>query len=224
MWIRFVTVCVGLSATFPGLVTPAHACKLASNPVHSTDAQAQATDGSPPSAPVVTVQSIQRGKGPEYQGCSQSASSCDALGRIILQVSATDDQTEVASLGYRIELASGSLPSGLSLPATAVRPATGSGLLLGWIDGASDDQEALSFVLAIRAVDLAGNEGPPTSVALRDAGSGGCSVGGPSPLASPGAFVAVLLIVASLLRLRRGSARRGAPEEGARVVTSPRRA
>ena len=189
------------------------------------DPQAQATDGSPPSAPLVTVQSIQRGKGPEYQGCSQSASSCDDLGRIILQVSATDDQTEVASLGYRIELASGSLPSGLSLPATAVRPATSSGLVLGWNDGASDDQEALSFVLVIRAVDLAGNEGPPTSVAVRDAGSGGCSVGGPSPLASPGALVAVLLVVVSLLRrgfARRGARRRSTTISGASANAWPR--
>jgi hypothetical protein len=180
---------------------PARACSLPANPAHTIDPQAQ--DASLPSAPVATVQLIHRGKGPEQRGCAQSASSCDDLGWIIVQVSATDDQTAAGSLGYRVELASGSLPAGLSLPTTAVRPATSNGLTFVWIDGSSDDQEALAFVLSIRAVDLAGNEGPPTSVAVRDPGSGGCSLGGTSPLASLGAVVAPLLVVAWLLRRTR---------------------
>ena len=183
------------------LAMPARACSLAGNQAHTIDPQAQ--DASPPSAPIVTVQTIHRGKGPEQQGCAQSASSCDDLGWIIVQVSAADDQTATGSLGYRIELASGSLPSGLSLPTTAVRPATSNGLTFVWIDGSRDDQEALAFVLSIRAVDLAGNEGPPTSVEVRDPGSGGCAVGGPSPLASPGGVVAALLVVAWLRRQTR---------------------
>ena len=199
MWIRaFVTACGVVAAAFPTLVTPVHACSLAGNQAHTVDPQAQATDASPPSAPVVTIQTIQRGKGPE--GCGQAVFSCDDLGWIILQVSATDEQTAAGSLGYRIELVSGSLPSGLSLPATAVRPATSGGLLLSWIDGRSDDQEALGFVLSIRAVDLAGNEGPPTSVEVRDPGSGGCSLAGRRIAASPGTLVAALLVMAGLLR------------------------
>ena len=168
MWIRsFVTFCGVLTAAVPALITPAQACSLAGNQEHIIDPQAQATDASPPSAPVVTVQTIQRGQGPEYHGCSQSVSSCDDLGWIIVQVSATDDQTAVGSLGYRIELASGSLPSGLALPATAVRPATSGGLLFSWIDGRS----GVSDCLWRHAAAHASQRGPRRRFALRG-GSG----------------------------------------------------
>lgn len=200
-WMRgFMMACAGVAVALCALATPARACSFPDNQPYTIDPQAQATDATPPSAPVATVQSVKRGKGPEYAGCSQSASSCDDLGTILLQVSATDDQTDTASLGYRIELVSGSLPSGLTLPATAVRPALSGGLLLVWLDGASDDQEALTFELSVRAVDLAGNEGPPTSVAVHDPGSGGCSMAGHSPADSSGPVVATLLVIAGLLR------------------------
>jgi hypothetical protein len=201
VWLRsFLIACGAVAAASSAMVRPARACSFPGNETYYADPEAKATDASPPGAPVVTVQSIKRGKGIERDGCGASGSSCDDLGTILLQVSATDDQTETANLGYRIELASGSLPSGLTLPTTAVHPAISGTLLLVWIDGASDDQEAMSFVLSIRAVDLAGNEGPPTSVAVDDPGSGGCSMNGHSPADSPLAILAVLLVIAGLLR------------------------
>jgi hypothetical protein len=196
----FVVPCGIVAAAFAVIATPVCACEFGGNRPHTVEPQAHAADASPPTAPIVTIQSIRRGKGPERQGCSQTASSCDDLGMIILQVSATDDQTETASLGYRIELVSGSLPSDLSLPETAVRPATSEGLLLYWGDGNTDEQEALDFTLSIRAVDLAGNEGPPTAVEVRDLGSGGCSVARSSQLGSPGTVAAVVFVIAGLLR------------------------
>ena len=201
MWNRFLALACGIAAiALPTLAAPARACTFPGNQPYYVDPQAKATDTTPPSAAIVTVQSTKRGKGPERQGCGQSVSSCDDLGTILLRVSATDDQTEPTSLGYRVELTSGNLPAGLSLPTTAVSPALSGGLMLVWIDGASDDQEALSFVLSIRAVDLAGNEGPPTSVEVHDPGAGGCTMNGHNPADSPLALMAVLLAIVVLRR------------------------
>jgi hypothetical protein len=209
----FVMACGIVAGAFAAIAMPVYACEFGGNRPHTIDPQAQATDALPPSAPIVTIPSIRRGKGPEHHGCSRTVSSCDDLGLITLQVSATDDQTETASLGYRIELVSGSLPSDLLLPETAVRPATSEGLLLYWMDGNTDEQEALDFTLSIRAVDLAGNAGPPTAVAVLDPGSGGCSVARHGPNDSPGTVAAVLFVIAGLLRRGR---RRGAASSSAR--------
>jgi hypothetical protein len=176
---------------------PAQACLLHGNVTHELDAQAQATDSTPPGEPTLALETIKRGKGAE--GCGTAVSSCDDLGWIAVRASATDDQTPAASLGYRVELASGSLPSGLTLPADAVRGDEGGLLSFGWIDGNSDDQESLSFSLAVRAVDLAGNVGPPAYVPIDDPGSG-CSMLARRPFASGWSTTVVILLAAYLLR------------------------
>jgi hypothetical protein len=156
---------------------PAVACKIVGNQPHTLDAQAQSSDSTPPGAPTVAVESIRRGKGPEGSGCSQSASSCDDLGSIALLVSATDDQSPPEKTGYRIEIASGTLPSGLTLPGTDVRGMGDGRLFFGWNDGNTDAQEPLSFSLMIRAVDLAGNVGQPATIQITDPGAGsGCTL------------------------------------------------
>jgi hypothetical protein len=145
----------GLAGAF-WTAKPAKACSYLGLQAHILDAQAQATDSVPPETPAVVVEPTKRGKGPETQGCGQSASSCDDLGKITL--------------------ASGKLPDGLSLPAGDVRARSGS-LYFIWIDGRTDDQEALSLFLSIRAVDLAGNVGPAVTVQINDPGSSsGCAV------------------------------------------------
>lgn len=207
---HYFTVChslvlsVVLLSVFQIPTRSAHACSLMANQPHALDAQAQVSDSAPPGVPTVSVESIRRGKGPESSGCSQSASSCDDVGSIDLLVSATDDQTSADSIGYRIELASGTLPSGLTLPSGAVR-AIGGRLFLIWLDGNTDQQEALSFSLSIRAVDLAGNVGQPATIQISDPGSGsgctvaarGLSIGWPTAVA--------ILVGAFLLRRRRRS-------------------
>jgi len=106
-----------------------------------------------------------------------AASSCDDLGRVELVVTpGADDRTPSEALGYRLMLIEGRLPRGASLPAEPVRLSEGR-LRIVWIDGASDDQESLSFTLSLTPIDLAGLEGPPTTVRVRDPGSG-CAVGG----------------------------------------------
>jgi hypothetical protein len=200
MWSRFFTTACGVvAAALCTPLTPVHACSIRGNQPYAIDPQAQATDTTAPTAPVVTVESITRG--PASGACS--GSSCDGVGRLVLQVSATDDQTAPASLGYRIELSSGRLPSGLVLPNTAVHSATVDGLLFVWDDGTGDDKAALAFGLSVRAVDLAGNESPPTAVTVSDPGSGGCSIGGHNPWDSAVALVAAVFLIRGLLRRAR---------------------
>ncbi len=184
----------------------ARACSMAPPTPHTLDPAAQTTDATAPGIPSATVASIRRGKGPEtnYSSCTQSASSCDDLGSIRLQVSAQDDQTPVDKLGYQIALASGQLPSSMTLPTGAVRTQGGT-LLFVWIDGAKDDQESISFSLTISAVDLAGNIGPATTVEIHDGGSGGCSMD-PSPLSAWPSTTVLILLLSRWLRSRRQAA------------------
>jgi hypothetical protein len=171
-WIMAVSLASSLFA-----FQPVTACEKYANTPHVLDAQVN--DTNPPSAPMVSLGKISRGKGPETNGvgCTQTVSSCDDLGSIQLMVTATDDQTQPSQMGYMITLLGGNLPAGLLLPPTAVRARIDGSLNLGWIDGASDDQESLSFTLEVRAVDLAGNTSPATSVPIHQTGSGdGCSL------------------------------------------------
>jgi hypothetical protein len=158
----------------------------------------QSTDTIAPAAPTVTVAAIRRGKGPE--GCS--ATDCDDLGSIDIALTAEDDQVSAGKVGFQVELSDGNPPSDLRLPSGPVL-ASGGHLYLHWNDGASDDQESISFTVSIRAVDLAGNTSPPTTVRVSDGGSGGCSLGG-RRLGSSWATTIVLLWVAAVC-LRRAA-------------------
>jgi hypothetical protein len=180
----------------------ASACSLAGAKPLTVDPQAQATDGTPPSTPVAKVDSIKRGKGPTGTStCGMSASSCDDLGTIAIAVSATDDQTTSDQLGYRVELASGSLPGDLALPTTPIL-AMGGYLYFHWLDGATDEQEDVSLSLAITTVDRAGNASPSSTVGIHSPGSGGCSLLGRRLGSSWAASTVLVLVGARLLRRR----------------------
>lgn len=178
----------------------AGACSFAPPPLHELDLDEVAEDTTPPSAPgSVATALVARGQGPTGGPCSQSATSCDDVGRIVLRVApAEDDRTPAASLGYLVTLASGTLPSGLSLRSEPVR-LLGDEVVLVWIDGATDDQEAFDFELDVAAVDLAGHVGPPVRVRVRDPGGGACAgSSGEGPLG-----LALALIALIALRARR---------------------
>ncbi len=165
------------------------ACSFAGQTPHQLDEAEIVADAAAPGRPDVEGVGITRGRGPRDVGCSQQVSSCDDMGVIELSVSAADDRSPADELGYRLSLASGELPAGLQLPAGAVRAERGL-IVLPWSDGASDDQEAFSFELSLVAVDLAGNEGPPTQVPLRSLGGLGAAL----PALLPGVAFAGLWI------------------------------
>jgi len=146
----------------------ARACSFPAPEPHTLDLAEVGVDVAAP-GPIAAIKTqIIRGRGAD---CG-AASSCDDLGRVELTVTpGSDDRTPTDRLGYRLVLVDGRLPTGASLPSEPVRLFSGR-LLVLWLDGATDDQEAVSFTLALIPVDLAGNEGPAFEVRVRDPGSG----------------------------------------------------
>ena len=189
----------------PALVAPlwsassAFACKSPSIP-HVIDPQAAASDTSPPAAPSVSVTQIRRGKGPDtdFGSCSQTATSCDSMGSIELQIRAEDDQTPADKMGYQIELIAGALPSGLTLPTQAVR-ALGSAVYLAWADGSTDDQESLSFLAVHPCGGPCGQPWPGDHRQVHDGGSG-CHLAARTPLSAWPLTTVAILLLARLLR------------------------
>ncbi len=151
----------------------------------------------------VSVVSIKRGKGADsdYASCSKTASSCDDLGTATLRIEAQDDQTPREKLGFTIALVDGVAPAGLDLPSGPIR-LFGENVYLHWDDGASDDQESFAFTLEIRALDLAGNVGPASTVRVEDAGNGGgCHMLARRPLSAwPVATILMLLAIRAARR------------------------
>ena len=164
-------------AALMGLVAGASRAGACQTPGPQPLIMKQAGTGSPPEAVGEFTYSVTRGKGPKSAGCnSQSASSCDDLGRLLLHFKpSTDPDSEATAVGYRLRLVAGSVPAGLDVPREPL--VAGGGMIqLLWIDGATDDQEEFDFSLTLTPVDANGNEDPshpqsefPTREAEEDA-------------------------------------------------------
>ena len=159
------------------------------------------SDDSPPAMAEVLDLSIVRGRGPERtSNGSMMSTSCDDLG--FIDITLADPEGDLADdVGYYLELVDGELGEEMSLPSD---PWTGQVLTLSWIDGATDDQDVLSFTLSITPVDRAGNLGEPIELFIEDDGvpdddtAFGCS-------SVPGAPVGGLWVLVGLLAARRRS-------------------
>lgn len=134
-------------------------------------------------------------------GCG-SQDSCEGTGTVSIVVRAEDDATPAGSMGFTIELVSGSLPPGLNLPDGPVRGwDRGDGnvdLLLVWSPDGSDSME---FVVRVSAVDAAGNVGDSTDIPVIVEDEGGCAAGGLP--ASGAAWLLAVLAALFVLRARR---------------------
>ena len=103
--------------------TSARACDFAGPTAHTIDPALQATDHVPPVWPSPPrAQGVQRGRGPQQNGCGGTASSCDDIGIITITTGATDDTTAPGRVGYRLSQASGAHARG-SLPTSRRRRA-----------------------------------------------------------------------------------------------------
>jgi hypothetical protein len=184
------------------------ACDFSPPPPHVLDTSEVGVDTAAPSTIGETTYSVTRGRGPERSGCGETASSCDDIGRIQLYVSdVSDDRTSVEKLGYRVEVVAGSLP-GFAPPTTAVGAFNGNQLFFHWIDDADDEQESIDVTFRIRAVDLAGNEGPPRDVRVRDDGrSEGCRIATSSVDVSLPVFGAISALFWALSRRKTWTAK-----------------
>ena len=208
-----VLVCL---AVIVSLRRTASACSYGPLPSHEIDPAEKAVDTKAPSAIGEITYTVQRGRDPNG-GCGRSTegSSCDDVGGISVHLGeATDDRTTQDELGYRVEVVTGNAPADSTWPTSAVR-AVDQTLYFHWVDGNHDDQDALDFTFRIRAVDRAGNEGPPSDVRIRHDGDdgGGCRM-------ARGVDVSWALIAAVLLGLH-VRARRRRNTAGQRVSQTP---
>jgi len=176
--------------------TRSRACKPIPQVEHVLDPSMQATDQTPPNLPALPPPTISRSDESDSGGCG---STCSPRGSIWIDAQATDDMTPPGGIGYRVTLAGGTLPAGLTLPAFAL----GNGLRLFWSDDESSG-EAFDFTLQVVAIDLAGNESAPQTVRVHDDPPGLCAVarGGVSRSGRAALLVAALLLAARRRRRR----------------------
>lgn len=149
--------------------SPADACSFLIRP-HTVDEAEQKVDTRAPDPVVAEVDRIVRGRGPVRRpdGSVGPMSSCDDIGSIeVTLVHFLDDRTPGDELGYRVTLVDGTLPERFGLPEGVFLPRVEAEraprFVLIWIDGARDDQEPFDFTFVVTAVDLAGNESPPSA-------------------------------------------------------------
>ncbi len=170
----FVPLIFGVLALVPGT---ADACSIIKMYLE-IDPQQKVIDFLPPDQPVVSVKSINRGRGPRRtEGRGAVMTSCDDIGSIGFEIGpVSDDLTKPAELGFLFQVVEGTLPSGLSVPAkplVTISEKTEYGYYLHWTDGATDDQEPFEFTLVVVAVDKAGNHSEESDpVTVRHPGSG----------------------------------------------------
>ena len=207
MGLRSVPWAAGLGLALAILLAPprARACGSVGLVDHQVDPALLASDHTPPtlsSQPGVTVS---RGQGPRMDGCGQSASSCDGVGSLAIDVQASDDLTPSDAIGYRLSLVAGKTPASLILPAHPIRAQVAGRIILVWDDGATDDQEGLDFTLGVAPVDAAGNQGLATSVRVQDPGHfAGCHIARHAGTSAfPALAAPALWLIAATLRRRR---------------------
>ncbi len=174
----------------------ADACSFAGPNEHVVDPAEAAVDDEPPAKVETVGIEIRRGKGPR----GGASTSCDDIGSIaITPTPPSDNRTAPNELGYRIRLVGGEAPSGVRVPDEAWRVQSNNSpaLYLHWIDGATDDQEAIDFTITLTAIDRAGNEGPESApIRIHHPGSGsGCRV-------ARGSDLSLALVLGSILWLR----------------------
>jgi hypothetical protein len=213
-------------------IRPVSACSLVAPPAFTLDPGSD--DIVPPAPPgdVVSVR-INRGHGPAcVEGRLIPGDTCDDLGTIYLTIQAAmDDRSPEpkaghvqSGVGYRTRLVAGTLPDGLTIDDTLTASAfdfehVGAAELLFWsVDEGKDGQDAFSATLAVKAVDLAGNESAETSYEVSDPGTPGEQACLPpaeppwcgAPIRTEGAGVVVGVGLAALRRKRRPFAPEGA--------------
>ena len=164
LW-RGVVALLGLTAcaTFS---RPASACSLPGFVPHQTDSTTG--DATAPGDLAALTYALTRSG-------NDDQSSCGDLAILTLNLEPPEDeQTPLEQLGFAI--AAESVPDGLILPDGPVRAPQGS-LTFAWPDDSSGGHGIVAFTLAVSAVDLAGNVGPPSELRVYDGGdTEACSV------------------------------------------------
>jgi hypothetical protein len=147
-----VTALVG--AALLGSTRPARACSLEPIIFHDSSPTLQASDGTPPSTPVVTQTEVYRSKGEHCSGGQCVSSSCGDETTLLIEFQGgQDDQAASHEVGYGLEVLFGTMPG----DPEQLRPrlVTNGSMFLKHI--AFDDLPQLDADVRLIAVDKAGN-------------------------------------------------------------------
>ncbi len=176
------------------LAPPGEACSVAGPEPHTT--APDPTDLAPPE-PVPSL-AIEVHRATADGGCGGGTSSCADLGQIILHLDQpSDDRSSAEQLGYALSVTSGSLPSGLSLPSSAVQASAGR-ISLVW----SDEGEAFDFEIGVTTVDGTGKTSAQATAPVSNEGAAeSCRQ---SPLGSPVGLLTLLALFGTRRLFRRG--------------------
>lgn len=197
--IRPAAFCISLAVLVSALPRPADACEPAYSDEHQLEDQGLPLDQTPPSAPDQVEAEVRESKSSPW---ARHSCAGQQLRQLLVRVAgAADDRTPAQKLGFRVELVGGQAPPG-AFPTQIFRAMEGLIIVSLPLEGDLDAQ------IAVRAVDLAGNQSPlGQSIGVQHLPAGGCTQAG-GGMALPALLV---LMVASVgLRLRRRRASGGA--------------
>jgi hypothetical protein len=186
---RLVALPSLLAAAVLAAPAPADACRRVYSADHDLNVEEMAVDQVPPSAPVLVEASVHEMRYGRWERHSCAGMHSRTL---LVQVSgAADDRTPAAELGYRVELVGGHAPAGV-FPLRPLRAPDGRLIIDLPLT------EEVHAEIAVRAVDLAGNESPLSeAIHVHDQPGSGCSQSGSTVTLSG------LLAFAMLLATRR---------------------
>lgn len=156
---RHVAIAAVLALT-PSVPRPSGACSLVpeSSP-HLLD-PAFAADTTAPGA-VTASALVEVPPTRDGGGCGATPLCGDGGSFLVVFVDATDDRTPAGRLGYRLEVVGGQVPAGFTLPTEALAPDGGEVRIR-----IATARAPFSVEVAVRAVDLNGNEGPATVITI----------------------------------------------------------
>jgi len=199
--------CVAACGVASLLEGRAEAC----SPPEFIELQVENVGATLPPTPPTLIATVNR---PNWDGCLDESNSCGPIpwASISIDVSATDDATPAAELGFIAEITGGTGPRNFAVG----QRIEVTNRLVFYFD--IEDTAGFSLQLAVRAVDTNGNESTSTVVAVTEAPSapktcggdptdptdpdpdddeGGCATGG------TGASLLVAVLVGGVLARRR---------------------
>jgi hypothetical protein len=182
-----VSLVAAASSSLLGL-SPAEARACSPSwPVPEGSSVSKLTDSTPPVIVDVTVGDLTRGK-------YDPMNSCSDIGRLWLDVVATDDQTPFEKLRYRVQDLTAEEPSFYFDDPVPY-------FYLTWAE--RDDSEPLEFRLRIFVLDQAGNQSEPFDITVQDGVDEGCSIAARLPRTAPPVWGVLLVALAGWVRRRR---------------------
>jgi hypothetical protein len=201
---------------------PARACSRIGQPPFVIDPAQQSVDQVAPDAIAQIGVSIARGSVPRCSHGECTATSCDGVGSVFLELGPLhDDRTPSERMGVLLEVVEGQAPAGL-MPSSALGAGPDGRLTLLWSDDLSTVGQPIDFKIVARAVDAAGNTGPPSEpVRIHHAGITVAQRNGTAPTcsAAPGADArgSALLACAAMLLVASFTVRRALARERGRA-------